>query len=273
METTGAIQPCPVNKGHGVHRRDLSLRIESSVDTKFGARAKEIFTKVWPPNAVIFDAVSLGIQTLTSISGFWGPLGSPKSRPIGLARVSPGNDSEATWPPGSPLILGLTYESAEYLVKLNDSGAGPGVIVRKYVDDPHLQGDYDIYLRLYKTGGDDTNEAEELVNQSKTYRVEATGQFLADGGATICRFIPTNSDSEDILASVCGWQPGAGSHPTSMFVKRGNQSGQAGIWFRLNFVNDVANGIVWISFYQGGSPAWGVAVQPSTVAFNAQPWH
>ena len=34
------------------------------IDDKYGQRAKEIFSKIWPVTAPVFDAVSLGIQTL-----------------------------------------------------------------------------------------------------------------------------------------------------------------------------------------------------------------
>jgi hypothetical protein len=81
--------------------------------------------------------------------------------------------------------------------------------------------------------------------------------------------VRTDSPSEDILATITGWQPGGGSHPTSMFTKRV----EGGIWFRVNFVNDSPNGIIWLTFYQGGTPSWAVAPVHTDIAFNQQPWH
>jgi len=111
------------------------------------------------------------------------------------------------------------------------------------------------------------------MNNCKTFNIPASSSFLADGGATIAGFVPTGSDSANVIATVSGWHPGGGSHPTCMFVKPLNQNGQAGIWFRVNFVNDYANGQVWITFYQGGSPTWPGEAQPTSIAFNTAPWN
>lgn len=111
------------------------------------------------------------------------------------------------------------------------------------------------------------------MSNCKTYPIEATGQFLHDGGATISGFIPTNSNSDAILASVSGWKPGGGSHPTVMLVKRISEGNRYGIWFRLNFVNNAANGTTWITFFQGGQPSWPAFASPTTTLFDAQPWH
>lgn len=111
------------------------------------------------------------------------------------------------------------------------------------------------------------------MSNCKTYAVDASGQFLGDGGATVCGFIPTNSDSDAILASVSGWKPNGGSHPTAMFVKRTVEGNKAGIWFRVNFVNDAPNGRTWITFFQGGQPSWPNAVVPTSTTFDAPPWH
>lgn len=111
------------------------------------------------------------------------------------------------------------------------------------------------------------------MSNCKTFRIDASGQFLGDGGASVSGFISTGSVSENVLATISGWQPDGGSHPTVMFVKRVTQSGKAGIWFRVNFVNDAPNGVVWITFFQGGNPAWPTGAMATTTAFNTQPWH
>ena len=108
----------------------------------------------------------------------------------------------------------------------------------------------------------------------KTYPIPADNTFVQQGTAVLAGFIATNESSEDILATVSGWQPaGGGSHPTCMFVKRAVQGGVHGIWFRVNFVNDHANGSTWITFYQGGNPQWPAAAGPTNILYNQPPFH
>lgn len=116
----------------------------------------------------------------------------------------------------------------------------------------------------------DQSEQEDIfMNNVKTYAIPADGTLRGDGGATVCGFIRTDAQSEDILATITGWQPGGGSHPTCIFVKRLNN----GIWFRVNFVNDAPNGTIWVTFYQGGNPNWAIAPAQTQVAFNQAPYH
>lgn len=106
----------------------------------------------------------------------------------------------------------------------------------------------------------------------KTYAIPANQQFFQQGTAVLAGFIATNETSEDILVSISGWQPQGGSHPTIVFTKRITQGGQPGIWFRINFVSDKANGTTWLTFYQGGNPAWGTP-EATKIEFNNPPWH
>ena len=111
------------------------------------------------------------------------------------------------------------------------------------------------------------------MNNCKTYKIDANATFLADGGATLSGFVPTGSDNENVLATVSGWQPGNGSHPTGMFVKPATEGGMTGIWFRLNFVNDAPNGSTWITFFQAGTPNWAASPAATKIGFNGQPYH
>src|SRR4030095_15380561 len=53
-------------------------------DAKFGEKAKEVVTQVWPPAQWVFPAISLGIQTAATLFNVGGPLGRSGSRPIGF---------------------------------------------------------------------------------------------------------------------------------------------------------------------------------------------
>lgn len=241
----------------------------ATIDTTYGKTAKDIFTKVYPPNAVIFDAVSLGIQTLKTIVDI---AGTSESRPIGLAPAS-NQAGNKLWGKNSPMVIALNYESAEYLCAQDDVGMGRGVLSHTLMDDPRLEGHYEIYLKFYKIAVIEDDSAEGLTSSTKTFAIDASNRaFLGDGGATVCGFVATSSTSEDILATVTGWQPGGANHPASVLVKRANQNGRPGIWFRVNFVDDKANGVVWIALYQGGNPIFG-SPEATAVTFDGQPWH
>lgn len=243
----------------------------STIDGTYGEKAKDLYTKVYPPNEIIFSAVSLGIQTLKTTADL---MGNRQSRPIGLLPDNNQVTGNARWGSDNPVVIALSYETAEYLSQQDSIGLGRGVISRTLIDAPELEGNYDIYLKCYKISGTDDDSSSELSAKTKTFAIDASNpNFVSDGGATISGFIATSSNSEDILATVTGWRPGAGGHPTSMLVKRANQGGKDGIWFRLNFVNDVANGITWICFYQGGNPSFTSGPEPTTVTFDGQPWH
>ena len=117
-----------------------------SVDDEFGARAKELFGGIWPVSKPVFDAVSLGIQTVGTLSGLWSFPGLDQSRPIGTQR-DPANRSGFTF---NPMILALNSETAEFLISDNPLGMGNGIVALRYVDDPFLEGSYSIYIQVEK---------------------------------------------------------------------------------------------------------------------------
>ncbi|MDP2026649.1 hypothetical protein [Sulfuriferula sp.] len=111
------------------------------------------------------------------------------------------------------------------------------------------------------------------MSNCRTYSVVAQAPNIGDGGATLTGFVATGSDSDVMLATVSGFKPNGGSHPTGMFLKRTVENGISGIWFRLNFVNDAANGTAWITFFQSGRPNWPANVSGTTITFDMPPWH
>jgi hypothetical protein len=58
-------------------------------DDKFGQRAKDIFTKICPTTAPIFDAVSLGIQTAGQGARPVGTAGAPDVAPRSVSSATP----------------------------------------------------------------------------------------------------------------------------------------------------------------------------------------
>lgn len=124
----------------------------SNTDKTFGAKAKEVFGGIFPVAKPFFDAVSLGIQTFTTLVDDWGPFGKPGSRPIGLTRDSTNKTVQY-----NPLVLALTYDVAEALVSANPSGKGQGRFGHIYLDDPQLAGNYQVWFEIRKTGGGDVS--------------------------------------------------------------------------------------------------------------------
>jgi hypothetical protein len=114
------------------------------IDVEFGQRAKEIFTKIWPVSAPIFDAVSLGIQTVAKLPGLWSPFGRPMRRPVGLRRDP--NDSDGAL--FNPFTIALSSETAAYLASSDLQGLGAGIIELRYADDPFLRGVYSLFLQV-----------------------------------------------------------------------------------------------------------------------------
>lgn len=156
-----------------------------SVNAKFGVRAKEIVGGIYPAANAIFDAVSLGIETFATIPGIWNSGGSPKSRPIGLQR-DPANEHGTKF---NPMIISLTYDLAEYLVNSNMTGKGKGIITYRYLDDPILRGDYQIWLQIKKFPGEppiDDFLAKEA-SDSNIYIIYAGAKFLIPDMATLYR--------------------------------------------------------------------------------------
>jgi hypothetical protein len=122
------------------------LAWQQQTDEKYGQRAKEIFGKIWPVAAPVFDAVSLGIQTFATLAGLWAPLGQSMRRPIGLQR-DPANPNGSLF---NPITFALNSETAEYLVTSNPQGHGNGIRELLYVDDPYLRGVYAMFVQIEK---------------------------------------------------------------------------------------------------------------------------
>jgi hypothetical protein len=159
-------------------------------DSTFGARAKDVYGKIWPVAIPFFDAVSLGIQTFATIPGMWNPAGNARSRPIGLQR-DPADPNGSLF---NPLIIALTYETAEYLVNANLFGKGQGVIAHRYFDDPMLRGDYQIWLQIKKIGGANVwpdGSVLREVSDANVYVIYGGAKFWIPDPATLFRLFPT----------------------------------------------------------------------------------
>lgn len=128
------------------------LKWQVAVDAKYGEKAKETFGTIFPVARPFFGAISLGIQTIGSMSGLWDPLGANMSRPIGIQRDP--ND-----PNGFRMdvtSIALNKKTVERMLVSNDQALGAGVVGLSFVDDPSsaLRGAYDLYLQLEKVSGD-----------------------------------------------------------------------------------------------------------------------
>jgi hypothetical protein len=125
------------------------LAWQVKVDDQYGKRAKEVFGKIWPVAAPVFDAVSLGIQTVGTLAGFWGPLGKSMRRPIGIRR-DPNDPNGLLF---NPVTIALNTETADYLSSANLQGYGNGIVELRYVDESDLKGVYSIFVQVEKLGG------------------------------------------------------------------------------------------------------------------------
>lgn len=119
-----------------------------NTDREFGARAKEIVGPLAGGHGWVFDAVSLGVQTLGSLEGVFRPLGRASSRPIGITR-DPANSDNGVF---NPMVIELTQATADALLSANPSGDGLGVLSIPYQDDPYLRGHYVLYFQLHRVG-------------------------------------------------------------------------------------------------------------------------
>jgi hypothetical protein len=120
------------------------LAWQVQVDAKYGQRAKEIFGGIWPVSKPVFDAVSLGIQTVGTLGGIWGPLGQSMRRPVGMRR-DPNNPNGSLF---NPITIALNSTTAEYLATHDLQGLGNGIVELLYVDDPTLRGVYSLYVQI-----------------------------------------------------------------------------------------------------------------------------
>jgi len=116
------------------------------VDATYGKRAKEIFGGIWPVAKPVFDAVSLGIETVGTLAGLWSPLGQSMRRPIGLRR-DPNNPDGSLF---NPTTIALNSETAEFMINDNPQGLGKGVVELLYEDDPYLRGVYSVFVQVEK---------------------------------------------------------------------------------------------------------------------------
>ncbi|MBP7999569.1 MAG: hypothetical protein KA338_09960, partial [Chloroflexi bacterium] len=99
------ITPTIWERDPGEDMLDGWLQWQVRADAQFGPKAKEIVSGVWPIAAPIFDAVSLGIQTVGSLSDIRGQAGT---RPIGTQR-----DPVTGILSFKPVVLDLTQTRAE----------------------------------------------------------------------------------------------------------------------------------------------------------------
>jgi hypothetical protein len=124
---------------------------QKETDEKFGQKAKEIVTKVWPPVGWVFDAVSLGIQTAATLLNVSGPLGTSGSRPIGFKKDLIKDPTGKAFS-FNPRVLALNYDLAELLIAQEPIGLGNGVFAITYDEDRYFQGNYTLYLQVERVG-------------------------------------------------------------------------------------------------------------------------
>ena len=129
------------------------LNWQVATDAQFGSRAKQVFSGPAGAYAWIFDAVSLGIQTVGSLAGMFSPLGQAGDRPIGIQK-DPNNAANGVF---VPKVIELTKDSAEALLAANLTGKGNGVFTVPYTDDPYLRGDYLLYFQIQRIGPNNPN--------------------------------------------------------------------------------------------------------------------
>jgi len=125
------------------------LAWQVQADKEYGQRAKEVFGGIWPVSKPVFDAVSLGIQTVGTLAGLWSPLGRSMRRPIGTQR----NPDDPQGFVFNPKTIALNTETADYLVANNVQGLGAGIVELPYQDDPYLRGVYSIFVQVERLGG------------------------------------------------------------------------------------------------------------------------
>ncbi|NAZ76447.1 hypothetical protein GTQ99_13635 [Kineococcus sp. T13] len=124
------------------------LEWQVAVDATYGQRAKEVFGGIWPVAKPVFDAVSLGIQTVGTLAGLWSPLGKSMRRPVGLQRNPDDPDGFLF----NPVTIALNSDSAEFLIADDPQGFGKGIVGIRYVDDPYLRGVYSLFLQVERVG-------------------------------------------------------------------------------------------------------------------------
>lgn len=117
-------------------------------DTAYGAKAKDVFGGLFPVAAPVFDAVSLVIQTVGTLTGQWGLLGADQTRPIGLEAHPDDPKSFRYQYRALTLTPALAQLASEY-----EGSKGRGVLTIPFVDDPKLLGRYELYVQVEKLVG------------------------------------------------------------------------------------------------------------------------
>jgi len=160
----------------------------SQVDRDLGPKAKEIISGNFPAGKWIFEAAELGVQALATAAGMWSVFGEPMTRPIGTER----HKADPKGISFNPYILPLTYDRAELLSTTeNPNGKGIGILSLRYIDDPHLWGDYSIYLQVeHADSGDPLLPELSVVRESsrpEVYVIVGDAKFWIPDPPTLFR--------------------------------------------------------------------------------------
>jgi hypothetical protein len=126
-----------------------------------------------PTAQVVIAAVELGLGVAASAveSGVTGAAGD---RPIGMVADGTGNYVF------NPSVIVLNHATAEYLIRTEPAGKGPGVLAIRYRDDVRLQGDYIAYLQVERVGAARAQPHHAVfVSQVVPGRVKAGESFEA----------------------------------------------------------------------------------------------
>lgn len=152
------------------------LQWQVDADAKFGQKAKEIVGGIWKVTEPVFDAVSLGIQTVATLQS-GGVLGMAGSRPVGFQRDE-GSDTFSF----NPQVLVLTFDTAEALITHRPSGYGYGVKTFEFKDDSALRGHYELFLQVERIG--DVRPDVDLQHDGRLYKADNAPEiYVIFGGA------------------------------------------------------------------------------------------
>jgi hypothetical protein len=238
-------KPLSINafKAQGVDFEYIAWQAQT--DARFGDRAQEIYRNAGGPLDWIFDAVSLGIQTVDSTSGIFGFRGKKGDRPIGTTRDSADQDKAIY----IPQILELTPTKAEALLKADPSGLGKGVQEIPFIDDNYLAGHYLLYVQLHRS------EASQPKYSLPTDGVLKRGEKLIsqNGRFTLWMQVDGNLVLYDGVPSVATayWATNTSGRPPGQIPIRATMQTDGHL-----VLYDEANQAVW------GSGVWGNFINP-----------
>ncbi|MEQ1546062.1 hypothetical protein [Methyloglobulus sp.] len=156
---------------------DAFINWQVGVDAKYGKRAKDIFGGIWPVSKPVFDAVSLGIETVGSMFGPWSLFPPAVSRPIGLQR----DPNDALGTTFNPVTIALNHQTAEFLSSENAQGLGLGIRDILYKDDPSLHGSFSIFIQIEKLN----NNVNVEMQEGWRYCNKCQGLFFAPEDANV----------------------------------------------------------------------------------------